>query len=205
MTEYTFTNGKDAKAFARSHGGPIDIDVQQIERGNWVVTITEQDDVLSTEDAMDMSEVFEAEALGAEAVAELEAAVAAKAAEPEPNEEHERMLADLRVARDTGDRATRRTLIKDARAAGIKGQDVADAAGVSITYVYDVANGNTRTATPALSKQAQGYQEALADIEAIIRTTASFEAVMEWIANNRSAQADAIFARALAERENPAA
>jgi uncharacterized protein RhaS with RHS repeats len=151
---------------------------------------------VSTSDAMDMSEVFEAEALGAEAVAELDAAVDAN------DEERERVLADLRIARDAGDRAERRTLIKAARALSIPGQEVADAAGVSITYVYDVANGNVRS-TPALRERQKGYQEALADIAAVMAHPDGgvLASVEEWIKNNRLEAAADIFARALAERQ----
>lgn len=153
---------------------------------------------LSTSDAMDMSEVFEAEALGAEAVAELDAAV-------ESNDEEVRILTALEAARDAGNRDERRALIREARAAGIAGARVAESAGVSLTYVYDVANGNVRS-TPALREFQKGYQEALADIAAIINTAPTLEVgyatVAEWITNNRLAAAEAIFARALAERQS---
>jgi hypothetical protein len=153
---------------------------------------------VSTSDAMDMSEVFEAEALGAEAVAELDSAV-------ERNDEEVRILTALEAARDAGNRDERRALIREARAAGIAGARVAESAGVSLTYVYDVANGNVRS-TPALREFQKGYQEALADIAAIINTAPTLEVgyatVAEWITNNRLAAAEAIFARALAERQS---
>lgn len=39
-TTYNFTNERDAVLFARSHGGPIVIDIEHVARGQWVVTIS---------------------------------------------------------------------------------------------------------------------------------------------------------------------
>ena len=39
-TTATFTNQVDAFRFARSHGGPVVVDVQHTARGKWLVTIT---------------------------------------------------------------------------------------------------------------------------------------------------------------------
>jgi hypothetical protein len=35
-----FTNEKDAKAFARSQGGPVNIHIEKVARGRWIVDIS---------------------------------------------------------------------------------------------------------------------------------------------------------------------
>ena len=39
-TTHKFTNERDAVAFARSHGGPITVEVIHEGRGDWTVEIT---------------------------------------------------------------------------------------------------------------------------------------------------------------------
>lgn len=39
---YSFTNQKDAVRFINSQGGPIDISLEHVRRGQWEVTVTEK-------------------------------------------------------------------------------------------------------------------------------------------------------------------
>lgn len=42
MSTHTFSRRRLAAAFVRSQGGPIDINVEHVARGEWVVTITDK-------------------------------------------------------------------------------------------------------------------------------------------------------------------
>ncbi len=161
-------------------------------------------DVLSTDEAADMSEVFEAEALGAEAVADLEAHIAEAAEEAEVAVEaqavdaHAEYVERIRAAVAASDKKARNEAIRAGHAAGMTLKALRAASGLSA--VGRIVEPKKTARKVALTKHQQGYQEALADIAAQLEFYGdSVGTVREWIANNRSADADAIFERARAE------
>jgi hypothetical protein len=125
----------------------------------------------------------------------------ARVAESKSNEE---ILTAIREAVAGNDIPGRNAMIRAARVAKIRRAEIAEAAGVSINYLQHILNPQPKAAKrPALTKAQQGYQEALADIAAQIDLGLgegeALKRVVAWIENNRSPQAEAIFARAAAE------
>lgn len=100
---------------------------------------------------------------------------------PEDTQEH--TLENLRKHR--GEIALRNSLIRKAREQKIRRADIAEAAGVSANYLQHILNPQERR--PSLTKFQQGYQEALADLAAVMAHPDGgvLSSVEEWIQANR--------------------
>ncbi|WQY99768.1 hypothetical protein [Microbacterium phage MO526] len=137
--------------------------------------------------APDMSEVFEAEAMRDEAEENGDPIAAA--------------LADVALAVALGDKPARNAAIIRAREAGASVDDLATAANIVTSTVYDVLRGSSAPSggVSTLREYQKGYQEALADILALTDAgktrDESLLMIEEWISNNRLAAAASIFAR----------
>ncbi|UDL16257.1 hypothetical protein SEA_KOZIE_61 [Microbacterium phage Kozie] len=142
---------------------------------------------LAAEPAPDMSEVFEAEAMRDEAEENGDPIAAA--------------LADVALAVALGDKPARNAAIIRAREAGASVDDLATAANIVTSTVYDVLRGSSAPSggVSSLREYQKGYQEALADILALTDAgktrDESLLMIEEWISNNRLAAAASIFAR----------
>lgn len=138
-------------------------------------------------DAPDMSEVFEAEAMRDEAAENGDPIAAA--------------LADVALAVALGDKPARNAAIIRGREAGASVDDLATAANIVTSTVYDVLRGSSAPSggVSTLREYQKGYQEALADILALTDAgktrDESLLMIEEWISNNRLAAAASIFAR----------
>ena len=96
------------------------------------------------------------------------------------------ILAQITEAAGAGDNLARNAKIREARDLKIRRVDIATAAGISANYLQHILNPQGRR--PSLTKFQQGYQEALADLAAVMAYPDGgvLSSVEEWIQANRA-------------------
>lgn len=105
---------------------------------------------------------------------------------PDMTEARAEILAQITEAAGAGDNLARNAKIREARDLKIRRVDIATAAGISANYLQHILNPQKRR--PSLTKFQQGYQEALADLAAVMAHPDGgvLSSVEEWIQANRA-------------------